>query len=295
LTGLKSFFRIACVPGDDAGPEAMEAALKVLENAVSYFPEVNLEFVKIDLGFNRYQRTKETVKAFGTKFGGICEETINTIENTDAMLYTAVAGARFQPLGLRTPYAYLRRHFNTFAEIRPYKSYPNGLPKDKNEYELLGAEFILRHEKMEIAEKMSLVGPIARVKPSDHLFMPNRCLKEGLTFKPDPFTDEQILVINTPKGVLLILGCTHNGLENTVNQVREIMHEERIYGIVGGLHLCDTSIPKLKDLALWLKKLGVEVLVCGHCTSFEAAAIFYQILGDKVVFNYVGKKTTVEL
>jgi 7,8-dihydropterin-6-yl-methyl-4-(beta-D-ribofuranosyl)aminobenzene 5'-phosphate synthase len=168
-----------------------------------------------------------------------------------------------------------------------------GLPKNKEEYESMGAEFILRREKISIEEKLCLLGPISRVKPSDDLYMPNRYIKEGSLFKNDPFTDEQVLAINTPAGLLLVLGCTHNGLENTVEQVREMMNEERVYGIIGGLHLCDTSPQKQKELALWLEKLGVEILVCGHCTGFEAVIMLNQILGNRVLLNHVGKKTTV--
>ena len=109
-------------------------------------------------------------------------------------------------------------------------------------------------------------------------------------FYPDPFTDEQVLVIDTPKGLIVVLGCTHNGLENTISEVRKAMNKNKIFGIIGGLHLCDTSHRKVRQLALWLKELQVELIACGHCTGFEAIAILYQLLGDKVSFNYVIKR-----
>ena len=171
----------------------------------------------------------------------------------------------------------------------------NGFSKSKKEYEYMGAKFIFRTEKMNIEEHLNLIGPIIRAKPSDDLYMPTRYIKENSNFIIDPFTDEQVLIINTSKGLVLILGCTHNGLENTVDQVREIMNKERVYGIIGGLHLCDTEVQKQKELALWLKKLGVEFLVCGHCTGFEALVTLNQILGNKIAINYVGKKTEITL
>lgn len=170
-----------------------------------------------------------------------------------------------------------------------------GFPISKKEYELKGAEFIFRTEKMDLAENLSLLGPIKRVKPSDDQYMPGRCIKENSTFKNDPLMDEQVLAINTAAGLVLVLGCTHNGLENTIDQVLEMMDKERVYGVIGGLHLCDTDLEKQKDLALWLQSLGVEFLVCGHCTGFEAVVTLKKILGDKVVLNHVGKKTTLTL
>lgn len=172
---------------------------------------------------------------------------------------------------------------------------PKKLAVNMKECELLDAEFILRKDKMTIEENMILLGPVNRVKPSDDLYMHSRYIKDGSKFQVDPFTDEQVLVINTSEGLLLILGCTHNGLENTVDQVREIMGQERIYGIIGGLHLCDTDLQKLEELALWLKELGIEVLVCGHCTGFDAVTVLQKFLGEKVIFNFVGNKTTVKI
>jgi len=165
----------------------------------------------------------------------------------------------------------------------------NVMSKTREEYEALGARFIIRDRVMEIANGIFLLGPIAREKPSDDMRMSNRFVREGTEYKPDPFTDEQVLAINTPQGLVLILGCTHNGLENTIEQANK-MTGKRIAGIVGGLHLCDAEPQKVKKLGLWLQKTGVDFIVCSHCTGLESAAILYSSLGKIVSFNYVGKK-----
>ncbi len=170
----------------------------------------------------------------------------------------------------------------------------NGLPRSGEEYEAMGARFLLRDKVTHISDKIRLVGPVEREKPSQDLAMPERYIKEGSRYLPDPFKDEQVLVLATSQGLLLVLGCTHNGLENTVEQVREVTGGEKIYGMVGGLHLCDTGIQKVKELALWLKELGLEFIACSHCTGLEAFITLHQVLGEKVSVNYVGKKIFME-
>ena len=169
----------------------------------------------------------------------------------------------------------------------------NGMPKTREEYEALGARFVLRDGVMEIVDGIYLLGPIAREKPSNDMRMSNRFVREGAEYKPDPFTDEQVLAINTPQGLVLILGCTHNGLENTIEQVNK-MTGKRISGIIGGLHLCDTVPQKVEKLGLWLQTMGVNLVGCNHCTGFESAAILYSLLGKIVTFNYVGKKILLD-
>lgn len=170
----------------------------------------------------------------------------------------------------------------------------NGLSKTKEEYEKDGARFILREQSMEIGKGMYLIGPIERERPSEDKRISSRYLKEGNELIPDSLADEQVLTINTSKGLVLILGCTHNGLINTVEKIMKVTGGKKIYGIIGGLHLYDTSPQKVKELALWLNNLGVELVSCCHCTGQETTALFSAIMGDKVFFNYVGRRIVLD-
>ncbi|MGI6097611.1 MAG: MBL fold metallo-hydrolase [Dethiobacteria bacterium] len=169
-----------------------------------------------------------------------------------------------------------------------------GFPQAKDKYASRGARFILREEKMQpLAEGIYIFGPVERRKPADDPQLPNRYIKEDGDYKPDLFLDEQVLVLKTAEGLFLVLGCTHNGLENTLEQVREEMQEERIYGLIGGLHLSEAEPSRVRELALYLRELGIKVLGCAHCTGFEATMQLRQLLGEGVFLNYVGKKLTV--
>lgn len=167
------------------------------------------------------------------------------------------------------------------------------LPETKEQYESLGAKFRLKEEKKtKIAENIYTIGPVERIKPSDDARMHTRHIKENDQFIPDAFSDEQALVIDMPEGLVIVLGCTHNGLENTISEIFKTMEQKRIAGIIGGLHLCDTGPERIKELAGWLGDLQVGQLVIGHCTGFKAVSMLYQALGESVSFNNVGRRIT---
>lgn len=170
----------------------------------------------------------------------------------------------------------------------------NGLAKSMEEFQAAGAEFVLRDQMTEVGENIRLVGPILRKKASDDKRMSNRYRKEGNELIPDPLTDEQALTIQTANGLAIITGCTHNGLKNTVEQAMAMTGEKKIYAVIGGLHLCHTPADKIKELALWLLDLNVQMVCCGHCTGLEATTLLSETMGDKVMFNYVGKKTILK-
>ena len=171
----------------------------------------------------------------------------------------------------------------------------NGLPEAKEVYEKFGAQFALTYNRIDIAEGISIVGPINRKKPTDDSVMPNRYIKDGIKMIPDPFTDEQALVIKTAWGLLIVSGCAHNGLINTIEQVSEIMGEGRIFGLVGGLHLHDYPEIKLSKLANWLMDQGIRIIYCSHCTGMETITRLYSLMNGQVFLNYVGKKLVIDI
>ncbi|PKM79855.1 MAG: MBL fold metallo-hydrolase [Firmicutes bacterium HGW-Firmicutes-14] len=172
----------------------------------------------------------------------------------------------------------------------------NGLPRTREDYEKSGAIFKIREQLMEqICENIYMIGPIKRERPPEDERTKDRFLKDGDQFITDPMHDEQVLAIRTSKGFVLILGCTHNGLINTVEQMLQVTGDRTIYGIIGGLHLCDTGRQQVKELALWLNDLGVGMAGCSHCTGLEAIALFFEIMGHKAFFNHVGRRIVLPL
>jgi len=89
---------------------------------------------------------------------------------------------------------------------------------------------------------------------------------------PDPLRDDQALYVDTPSGLVVLLGCTHSGVVNTLDYIAALSHQERIHAVLGGTHLIAASEERLKQTAGCLKRYNVEVLAAGHCTGAKATA-----------------------
>jgi len=96
-------------------------------------------------------------------------------------------------------------------------------------------------------------------------------LDEKLT-APDPILDDQAVFFRVPEGVVIVLGCGHAGLVNTMAYVSELTGEKRIYAVIGGTHLISASPDRLKKTAEALRKYDVQKIMLSHCTGVRAFA-----------------------
>ncbi|MCD6402995.1 MAG: MBL fold metallo-hydrolase [Candidatus Aenigmarchaeota archaeon] len=86
------------------------------------------------------------------------------------------------------------------------------------------------------------------------------------------FIQEQALVINTPKGLVVITGCAHPGIANIVRFVEQKFG--KVYLVVGGFHLMWSSEDEIGKVLRELKELGVEKVMPCHCTGKLASEMF---------------------
>ena len=103
---------------------------------------------------------------------------------------------------------------------------------------------------------------------------------------------ELSLAIQTPEGLLLVVGCSHPGIEKIVESSRPL--GDRVRMIVGGLHLVFTADPEIERVALALRdSLGVRQVAPGHCTGEPAFAALQRVFGDR--YLYAGLGTVLEV
>lgn len=145
-----------------------------------------------------------------------------------------------------------------------------GIPHGEKELREEGARFSLDASWREIGAGMFLTGEVPRgsgFEPGDSgLF----CDDRGCT--PDSFPDDQSLVICTDKGLVLLLGCCHAGLVNTIAHARQMSGMEEVCAVVGGTHLGFCSPAQLEETVKVLRACRVKKLCPCHCTGFTAAA-----------------------
>jgi len=172
-----------------------------------------------------------------------------------------------------------------------------GISQSKADLECMGASFDISRDARQIIDGIWLTGEIPRItefeKPEDYLLVmdPER--------RVDPLLDDQALVLDIKKGLLIILGCAHSGMINTIEHARNITGIDKIAGIIGGTHLGfpggDKTAGKTRiDKTIQaLKSYDLGLLAVSHCTGQEAAAQLYAEFGDRFVFNNAG--TVIEL
>ena len=100
-------------------------------------------------------------------------------------------------------------------------------------------------------------------------FNPNMKIKINGGFEVDTFKDEICLGIDTPKGLLVLLGCSHPGILNMIKSI-EIKSNKNIFGIIGGTHLMEASENRIEQTIVEFKKMNIEMLGPSHCTGATA-------------------------
>lgn len=90
--------------------------------------------------------------------------------------------------------------------------------------------------------------------------------------KPDPIADDQALFFDTREGLVVLLGCAHAGVVNTVRQIRRLTHDRPIHALLGGMHLAAAGPRRMNSTVEALRELNIQRLGPAHCTGPAAAA-----------------------
>ncbi len=154
--------------------------------------------------------------------------------------------------------------------------------------ESLGAQFNLQRDFREVTREMHLTGEVPRrtsfEKGDSRLFA-----EVDGKLVPDPFLDDQSLVIESGKGLILLLGCAHAGMINILNHVLEKTGKDRVYAVLGGTHLDFASPLQVDETIGALRRYKVERVGVSHCTGLKASSRLYAEFGERFFFGQVGE------
>jgi len=157
-----------------------------------------------------------------------------------------------------------------------------GIPYIRDELELLGAEFNLSRAPLQLSENLWTTGEIPLITDFE-MIEPFFYVKEGDILRPDSMADDLALIIETKKGLVIVLGCGHRGMMNTIYHAQEITGEERVHTVVGGTHLFPKTEEQREETVEALKKIGIS-----HCTGFQASVKLANAFGDAFFLNHAG-------
>jgi 7,8-dihydropterin-6-yl-methyl-4-(beta-D-ribofuranosyl)aminobenzene 5'-phosphate synthase len=136
-------------------------------------------------------------------------------------------------------------------------------------YEATGASFVEHVGLTEIMPGIWVTGPVPRPFPERN-WSGSRKVQTPAGLVEDTVPDDQSVIIETPKGLVIITGCGHAGIVNIVTDVNSHFKGQPVIAIIGGLHLFEATDATVDWTADKLKKAGVRYLVGAHCTGIEA-------------------------
>ena len=167
-----------------------------------------------------------------------------------------------------------------------------GVPFTREELEAFGARFNLARGPVCISQHVMTTGEIPMVTDYEEVES-GLFVKEGDTFRPDPLADDQALVVDTDFGLVVILGCAHRGIVNTLRHAQSLTDKELIYAVIGGTHLVRASDERIDRTIADLGEMGIQKLGVSHCTGFHASARLAQDFEGAFFLNNAGTRLTL--
>ncbi len=167
-----------------------------------------------------------------------------------------------------------------------------GIRQGPDELGRCGAVLRLDTEAQALLPGVLTTGPIERTTEFEAI--PSVfAVKAGTRMRRDEFEDEQALVVRTRKGLVVIVGCSHRGVINTIRHAVKLTGEQRVHAVIGGTHLGPAPEGQLERTVEELCSLDLSRMVAGHCTGFSAAARLRTALGDAFSPGGVGYRFAV--
>lgn len=176
-----------------------------------------------------------------------------------------------------------------FARFRQERERYVGLPFRREELESLGARFTLSTRPIALGPGIATTGEVP-LSTDYEAVDADLFIKVGTELRPDPVADDLSLYIRTPLGLVVVLGCAHRGIINTLRHVTQLAGEESIYAVIGGTHLFRASPERLERTVAELQGWGIQKIGVSHCTGFKACALLAERLGDAFIMNNAGTR-----
>ena len=145
----------------------------------------------------------------------------------------------------------------------------NGLLGLKTEYERSGGTFIEHSTAEPIAPGIWVTGRVPRIHPERN-WPAGRKVQTPDGMREDDIPEDMSLVFDTPSGLVLLSGCGHAGIINTLEHARKTVREAPIHAALGGFHLLAASDEHLAWTSAQLRRFQVEHVLGAHCTGIEA-------------------------
>ena len=167
-----------------------------------------------------------------------------------------------------------------------------GISWNANDYPMIKNQLVFPGEKMEVAPDVFLCGNIPTTtefeKVASDLFQ-----ADGDDIVADPMIDEQMLIIDTEKGLCVFLGCSHPGIISCLNQLSKLFPDKNIYSLLAGMHLDGAEKDVVEKTIQSLKEFDIQKIMPVHCTGIHVISEMKRIFGENCIVLYTGDKYNI--
>lgn len=109
----------------------------------------------------------------------------------------------------------------------------------------------------------------------------------------DDFKGEQAMIFSVKnKGLIILSGCAHAGIVNTVKHAQKITGISTVHAIMGGFHLLDAPMEDIKKTVEDIKFIEPQHVIPMHCTGYDAMVQFYREMPEQFILSTAGSRFT---
>ena len=165
----------------------------------------------------------------------------------------------------------------------------------KEDMKSTGLEIVENSSPSLLADSMiAVTGEVERVTAFEK-GLPNASVERDGKIEHDMILDDQALVIKLKeKGLVIISGCSHAGIINTVFYAKKITGSDKIHAVLGGFHLSGPFFePIIEKTITEFKKIKPEIIISMHCTGWKAMKRFSEEFPSSFILNSVGTKVAL--
>lgn len=145
---------------------------------------------------------------------------------------------------------------------------------------------VLTHKPFEIGCGCYFSGEIPRMSAFEDVGGPFYLDTEKV--HPDTLSDDASIWFETDAGLIIVTGCCHSGLMNTVQYIQNVSGEKRVAAIIGGLHLVHADKERLHLTAQALNEWKPDFVVTCHCSGSDAVQVLKQQTSVNIIDGYAG-------
>jgi 7,8-dihydropterin-6-yl-methyl-4-(beta-D-ribofuranosyl)aminobenzene 5'-phosphate synthase len=178
----------------------------------------------------------------------------------------------------------IRGTANADGTVRKYSKF-------LTEAQLKSSRIVKTRQPFLIADStVCVTGEIPRKTSFEKGYAQHKVFSNG-KWQSDPWIrDDRAIVINVKgKGLVIVSGCAHAGIINTVRYAQHITGITNVYAVMGGFHLAGKEFEKrIKPSIDELKRINPELVVASHCTGWKAMCALAEKLPEVFAWNSVG-------